>query len=98
MPSTSIRPASPDDAPGIARLRVDSWRATHRGMIPDAYLDGMSVDESAAQWHRVLAAGPNRTNTFVAETDRALSGFSSGLMLPEPKLDFDAELTGIYVV
>src|SRR4051794_7355161 len=98
MPSPSIRPAQPDDAAAIARVRVESWRATYRGMIPDAYLDGMTIEASTALWHRVLAAAPNTTNTFVAERDGAVRGFSAGLMLAEPKHGLDAELTAIYVV
>ena len=27
-----------------AKVRVDSWRTTYRGMIADAYLDGMQVE------------------------------------------------------
>jgi GNAT superfamily N-acetyltransferase len=93
----SIRQAQPADAGGIARVRVDSWRATYRGMIPDAYLDAMKVEASEALWQRVLAAGPNRTCTFVAAETGAIAGFASGLMLPEPRFDLDAELTAIYV-
>ena len=31
-----IRRAVPADAPAIAQVRVDAWRTTYRGMIPDA--------------------------------------------------------------
>ncbi len=37
-----IRRATAQDAAAIARVRIDAWRVTYRGMIPDAYLDGMS--------------------------------------------------------
>jgi GNAT superfamily N-acetyltransferase len=96
--SSALRPAMADDAAAIARVRIDSWRATYRGIIPDGYLDGMTLEDSTAIWHRVLSAGPNQTNTFVAEHDGVVTGFSSGLMLAEPKHGFDAELSAIYVV
>jgi hypothetical protein len=52
----TIRLAAPADAAGIGDVRVNAWRATYRGMIPDAYLDAMKVEDSAALWSKVLAA------------------------------------------
>jgi hypothetical protein len=43
----TFRRATANDAAAIAALRVDSWRTTYRGVMPDAYLDGMRADESA---------------------------------------------------
>jgi GNAT superfamily N-acetyltransferase len=97
MNSISIRRATPGDAPGIARVRVDSWRSTYRGMIPDAYLDGMQVDASTALWDRVLTAAPNATCVFVAEHGTVVVGFAAGNRLKEPKHGFDAELTAVYL-
>lgn len=98
MPAAAIRPAAPADAPAIAQVRVDAWRTTYQGMIPASYLAAMKVEESAALWDKVLTAAPNTTNTFVAEIDGKVAGFASGLMLPEPKHGFDAELTAVYLV
>ena len=56
MSSVIVRRALVADARAIAQVRVDAWRTTYRGMIPDAYLDGMKVDDSAALWQRVLSA------------------------------------------
>jgi GNAT superfamily N-acetyltransferase len=93
----SIRRASPGDAPAIARVRVDSWRSTYRGMIPDAYLDGMQVEASTALWDRVLTAGPNATCVFVAAHGSDVVGFGAGNRLAAPKHGFDAELAAIYL-
>ena len=98
MSSTSIRLASPEDAHAIAAVRIEAWRTTYRGMIPDAYLAGMKVEDSASLWERVLTAPPNTTNTFVAETSDTMRGFASSMMLAEPRHGFDAELSAIYVV
>jgi GNAT superfamily N-acetyltransferase len=92
-----IRRASVDDAVAIARVRVDSWRATYRGMIPQAYLDGMSVEASATLWDRTLSARSERSQVFVAEDAEGVLGFAAGVVLPEPKLGFDAELAAIYL-
>ncbi len=97
MSNVNIRPAQPADASGIAQVRVDAWRTTYRGMIPDAYLAAMRVEESTALWEKVLTAAPNTTNTFVAEIDGRIVGFASGSMLPEAKLGFNAELAAVYI-
>ncbi|BDZ45984.1 GNAT family N-acetyltransferase [Naasia aerilata] len=34
-----VRPARADDAPGMARVHVASWRETYRGLMPDGVLD-----------------------------------------------------------
>jgi GNAT superfamily N-acetyltransferase len=97
MSEAFIRPAAPADAAAIAQVRVDAWRSTYRGMIPDAYLAAMKIEESTALWDKVLTAAPNTTNTFVAEIDGTVVGFASGMMLAEPKHGLDAELTAVYL-
>lgn len=94
----TIRRAMVEDAALIAQVRVDSWRATYRGMMPDAYLDGMKVEDSTRLWTRVLSAASDAACTFVAEVEGEVIGFAAGMTLAERKLDFDAELTAIYVL
>ena len=97
MSAITLRRASPGDALAIAQVRVDSWRTTYRGMIPDAYLDGMQVDASTAIWDRVLTAGPSTTSVFVADYAGEIVGFAGGAMLEQPKHGLDAELVAIYL-
>ena len=95
--AVGIRRAEAADAAAIAQVRVESWRTTYRGLIPESYLAGMSVEQSAALWRRVLTAPPNATSVFVAEDDAGVCGFASGLMLAEPRFELDAELSAIYL-
>ena len=95
MSSIVARPAG--DAEAIARVRVDSWRETYRGMIPQAYLDAMKLEQSRALWEKVLTAGSTAVSVFVAERGAEIVGFGSGNMLVEPKHGFDAELSAVYV-
>jgi GNAT superfamily N-acetyltransferase len=97
MTTITVRRAAAGDAPAIARVRIDSWRTTYRGLIPDAYLDGMQVEASTALWDRVLMAGPNTTSVFVAEHRVEVVGFACGTLLKEPKHDLDAELAAVYL-
>jgi GNAT superfamily N-acetyltransferase len=93
----TIRRATVQDAGAIARVRVDCWRATYRGLIPDAYLDAMDVAASTALWDRVLSAAPNTTSVFVADDDGEVVAFAAGNMLEEPRDGLDAELSAVYV-
>jgi len=93
----TFRLATPDDAAAIAALRVDSWRATYRGVMPDAYLDGMKTEDSTAMWSQVLLADVPSISVFVAMAGDELVGFASGMLLAPAKFELDAELTAIYL-
>ena len=41
-----IRRSNTSDASAIVWVRVESWRAANRGIVPDDFLDGIE----AAQW------------------------------------------------
>jgi GNAT superfamily N-acetyltransferase len=51
----AIRVATLADAEGIARAHTASWRTSYRGILPDAVLDRIDVDQRATSWRRVLA-------------------------------------------
>jgi GNAT superfamily N-acetyltransferase len=97
MSGVLIRHALAEDAPTIAQVRIDAWRATYRGIMPDAYLDAMSLADSAAFWERILASGsPNASVYVAAEGDRVVGFAAANVRIP-PKFDLDAELSAIYV-
>jgi RimJ/RimL family protein N-acetyltransferase len=56
-PPYVIRTATPEDATGIAEAHVASWRTAYRGLLPQALLDGLSVERRTAQWQRDIDSG-----------------------------------------
>ena len=44
----------PDDVEAIADGHVASWREAYRELMPAAYLDALSRDESSARWRESL--------------------------------------------
>jgi len=75
---TTIRPARPADAAGIARVHVESWRATYPGILPDQFLVGLSPRAYAARWRRLLGDEGRGRRTFVAVTpQQGVVGFAS---------------------
>jgi ribosomal protein S18 acetylase RimI-like enzyme len=69
-----VRPATVDDAAGIARVHIRSWRETYAPLVEPGELDGLSVERRAERWARDLADG---SEAWVAECDGEVIGFSS---------------------
>jgi ribosomal protein S18 acetylase RimI-like enzyme len=93
-----VRPARLDDAQGIARVQVASWRTTYPGMIPQDYLDSMDEAVFVARWSDRLRHETSRRATFVAEDDGHLVGFASGGSEREGDARYQGELYAIYVL
>ena len=73
-----IRKAQAEDAPGIARVHVESWRTTYAGMVPGEFLAGLSYEGRQMMWDSVLAVPERQRLVFVAETpERQVVGFAS---------------------
>jgi GNAT superfamily N-acetyltransferase len=96
-PGIVIRPATAADASAIARVRIDTWRTAYRGLVPDAYLDAMDVEQSVALWQRVLDADAPNASVFVADHAGEVIGFAAANRLAEPRHELDAELSAVYV-
>jgi hypothetical protein len=45
-----LREARPADAAKIARVHVDGWRTTYRGIVPDDYLAALSYEAQERSW------------------------------------------------
>lgn len=75
---TRIRLAGTADAEAIASIQIAAWRAAYASFLPARFLDGLDVNDRAAQWGtRTGPAALENSPTFVAldETD-ALRGFA----------------------
>lgn len=59
-------------------MHVDTWRATYRGIVPDAHLNGLSYHESERLWQERFADAEDSGCVFVAEDDGEVFGFASG--------------------
>jgi GNAT superfamily N-acetyltransferase len=91
-----VRRAVLDDAPQIARVHVQTWRAAYAHVFPADYLAALSVDEREQQWRQTLSAG--MYDVFVAELDGRIKGFASaGATEDEDEHVPPGELYAIYV-
>lgn len=101
MTVMDIRAARMEDVPQIAAVHVRSWQAAYRGLLPQAYLDGLDPGQRIGQWKRIVSAAEgSHGGTLVADAGGRLSGFVSY----GPARDDDAdsrqagEIYAIYLV
>lgn len=94
-----IRPAEPEDAGGIARVHVLAWQETYRGLVPDVFLDNLSIPRRTERWRRSLV---DRTDpyhrTVVADENDQIVGFANCGFPQETDEEFDGELHAIYLL
>ncbi|WP_243458199.1 GNAT family N-acetyltransferase [Sporosarcina sp. Te-1] len=91
-----IRKALKGDEEGIAKVHVDSWRSTYKGIVPDAYLEQLSYEERAAMWRRAIGGNP----LYIAENaDGQIVGFATGGKERSGNIaGYDGELYAIYML
>jgi ribosomal protein S18 acetylase RimI-like enzyme len=93
----TIRRAGPGDARAIAETGVLGWRSAYRGILPDEYLDGMSIDTREIAWQHRLEADPDGlTPAWVGEAGGRVVGFVSGG--PPRDEDVAASAAEIYAI
>jgi len=92
----TVRAARPEDAEAMADAHVRGWQTTYRGLVPDATLDGFSVERRTAFWRDRLTAeratDPAETpaRTWVVEE----AGQVCGLATTGPVRDLPEGLAG----
>jgi GNAT superfamily N-acetyltransferase len=94
-----IRRASVTDAESLASVHVQSWQAAYRGLLPQAYLDGLAPADRLGRWiEHVRDADWPQEATYVADEADGIVGF----VHVGPSRDSDAagsgELRSIYVL
>lgn len=92
-----IREATIHDAQGIAKVHVDSWRTTYKGIIPDDFLNNLSYEQRTELWiHNI-----GRKNNFilVAEsTEGEIIDFADFWKRETNTIPNSSDLTSIYLL
>ena len=94
-----IRLAQPSDIEGIARVHVDTWRASYRGIIPDSHLDSLSYEQREQRWRDNFAGFAPGTFMYVAtDDDNRVIGFASGGPERDSDPAYKGELYALYLL
>ncbi len=96
--NVTTRAANREDAAPIARVHVDSWRTTYEGIVPAAYLAGLSYRDRESMWNEALTTDQPGTGIAVAEAECGdVVGFASWGPNREGDSTYRAELYSIYI-
>ncbi|TYS17504.1 GNAT family N-acetyltransferase [Rossellomorea vietnamensis] len=93
----NIKRADINDARGIAKVQVDSWKTTYKDIVPDDYLVRMSYESRELKWKDIILNGGI---VFVAENSAGeIVGFSScGPQRDNKYSQYRGELYAIYIL
>ena len=99
-PGVRIRRANPDDLMGMARVHVDTWKTTYRGIVSDAYLDALTYEGDIARgFGRWLKQPVDRWTYLVAlDPSESIVGFAVGGPSRDQDPDHGGELGAVYVL
>jgi len=92
----TVRPAEVADKQAVAEVHVRSWQEAYRGLMPDAYLDGLDPDERAARY-TFGSDDPLRRSTIVSAVDGIIDGFATMGPTRDADLPGSGEVYAIYV-
>lgn len=92
-----IREATVADCPAIAKVHVRSWRESFAGIVPQSFLDKMSVERRAKAFERRFPDSSYRM--YVAETpQQGIVGFADFGESREIIAGYEGELYAIYLL
>jgi RimJ/RimL family protein N-acetyltransferase len=92
-----IRSATLDDARAIAEVHVKSWQAAYRGLLPQEFLQSLSVDRREQQWQTSIV---NREHVLLVYELESVVAFCSFAPTRDDDLDKTkvAELGTMYAL
>jgi ribosomal protein S18 acetylase RimI-like enzyme len=70
----ALRPATPADVYEVARVHVRAWQVGYRGILPDAYLDGLRPEDRVSRY-TFGDPDPEKPFTIVAVDRSSIVGF-----------------------
>lgn len=98
MDDLRIRQALVSDAEGIAKVHVFTWQSAYLGLIPDSFLQGLSVEQRTTNWIKNIETPLPKSHTFVAEISGEIIGFIGIGPYRENDLANQGEVYAIYVL
>lgn len=93
-----IRAMKPSDLGAIARVNVDTFTRTQRGIVPDSIIDGLTYAGAEERFRRMLSSTRTSTEVFVAEADGHVIGYAMTGLARERVRQYEGELYGIYIL
>lgn len=95
-----VREATELDVRSIARVHVDTWRTTYKGIVSDKFLNDLSYNKREEMWSKFIQdSAKNKKYIFVAEDENhGIIGFATGGIERESDNRSLGELYAIYIL
>jgi GNAT superfamily N-acetyltransferase len=101
MEPAHVREARQEDALAIARVHVDSWRTSYRGIVPEGFLAAMSYKDFEERWREWLRGveSPHWAYRVAEFPSGRIVGFACGGPRQGPAYaGYDGELFALYLL
>ncbi|MEO8608236.1 MAG: GNAT family N-acetyltransferase [Chloroflexota bacterium] len=98
LPSFTLRPAQLADIEEIARVQVETWRTTYKGIMPDELLANLTVESRLEIWRGPLSNPDSPSIIYVAEADGQIIGFAAGGPERSGHALYKVEIYAIYLL
>lgn len=92
-----IRRAKLDDAQSIAKVHVDSWRTTYKGIIPNDFLNNLSYEQRTELWKKNITRKDNYV-VIVENNEGQILGFADAWKRENNVEENSVDLTSMYLL
>ena len=87
MADASVRPATAEDAPAIARVQSAAWALAYAGVLPPDLLAGLGDEDAVATWAQAAGTPPSTRHVLlVAVEGDEVVGFAAVGPASDPDL------------
>ncbi|MYU05722.1 GNAT family N-acetyltransferase [Streptomyces sp. SID8366] len=92
-----VRPLREEDIHGVSTVRVKGWQAAYPGMVPQSYLDALTVAEDARRRRDMFERASDTVLNLVAEENGTVVGWAAlGPSREDDRRPQDGELLALY--
>lgn len=93
-----IRQATAMDGREVARIQIETWRASYAGLLSKDYLIRLSLEERSAWWREAIARHrEGRTFVALGPTEGSLVGFGTCGPARRESFGLQGEVYSLYV-
>jgi len=94
----TIRQATIEDVKRIAKVNIDSWRTTYKGIVSDRFLAQLAYEKAELRIREHLTITKNRYYFVADDEKQGIVGFIAGGLNRNPDSEFAGEIYAIYLL
>ncbi|KQL50499.1 hypothetical protein AN964_22850 [Heyndrickxia shackletonii] len=92
-----IRQMEPQELPVVAKIYVDSMKATHKGIVSEKFMESISNESTVERFKEILENSNLQSFCYVAVKQDKIIGFSMGSLPDHAPQGYQGELNTLYI-